>query len=406
MLRSIIRYLKGYLSLHIGGPSTERFFNLCNHKKIDVWGVKSQNTFYELYIYSKDFKKLKPIFRKTKTKLYHIERHGIRFLLWKYKKRKSFLLGAFLCCLIIYSFTFFVWDIEIKGNQAITDDSIVTYLETIHVSPGIQKKNIQSNEISRAIRAKYNEIVWVSVFIKGNKLHIHVKENTITQTDVNSEHLPCNLIAKKSGFVKKIVTRKGIPNVKEGDEVNKGQILVSGKIPIMNDAKEIVGYQEVVADADIEIAYEYKYNDMIPNKYQQKQYTSKKRVWIQIHAFHHVLDVGVKKNKFQNKELFSTKKIFTLGKHFDLPVEINTYILRDYRYKSFDYNAKEQETILTENYIHFCEELKSNGAVVVNEILSFSKTDNGMLYNGTLKIVERNCIQRENLDFIDTSMLK
>ena len=48
-----------------------------------------------------------------------------------------------------------------------------------------------------------------------------------------------------------MITRAGTPKVKPGDEVEKGQILVSGIVDVYNDAKEVVNQRPVSADADI-----------------------------------------------------------------------------------------------------------------------------------------------------------
>ena len=45
------------------------------------------------------------------------------------------------------------------------------------------------------------------------------------------------LVSDCTGTIVRIITRKGIPMVREGTSVNPGDILVSGQIPILNDAK-------------------------------------------------------------------------------------------------------------------------------------------------------------------------
>ena len=47
------------------------------------------------------------------------------------------------------------------------------------------------------------------------------------------------------------ITRKGNPLVREGSEVKKGEILVSGSVEVKNDSDEVTGYQYRVSDADI-----------------------------------------------------------------------------------------------------------------------------------------------------------
>lgn len=41
-----------------------------------------------------------------------------------------------------------------------------------------------------------------------------------------------------------MITRRGTPLVKKGDQVEKGDLLVSGLLPIYNDSQEIIGYEK------------------------------------------------------------------------------------------------------------------------------------------------------------------
>lgn len=55
-----------------------------------------------------------------------------------------------------------------------------------------------------------------------------------------------------------------MPQVHVGDRVKKGDLLVSSEIPILNDEKEITGYEYCAADADILIKSVYEYRDSFP----------------------------------------------------------------------------------------------------------------------------------------------
>ena len=74
MLLRIFKYLKGYVKIKVEGYSPERFFNLCNVHKILLWGIEKKEVSYELFISVKDYKKLRPLVRKTGTKVILIEK--------------------------------------------------------------------------------------------------------------------------------------------------------------------------------------------------------------------------------------------------------------------------------------------------------------------------------------------
>ena len=72
-----------------------------------------------------------------------------------------------------------------------------------------------------------------------------------------------------------MITRRGTPLVKKGDQVEKGDLLVSGLLPIYNDSQEIVGYEKTNASADVWIKYEENIEITIPRSQTVRHYTSK-----------------------------------------------------------------------------------------------------------------------------------
>ena len=118
------------------------------------------------------------------------------------------------------------------------------------------------DRIVKDIRKEFDDIVWVSAYVTGTRLMIQVKENTDTFSAESSNKEPSNdIVAEKDGVITSIITRNGVPLVKPGDAVKKGDILVSGKVEVKNDAGEIVNYQYQNADADIEAETDLTYEE-------------------------------------------------------------------------------------------------------------------------------------------------
>ena len=107
---------------------------------------------------------------------------------------------------------------------------------------------------------------------------IQVKENSDTITMPATEmEKPSDIVADKDGVVTEIITRKGVPLVHAGDEVKKGDLLVSGRVEVLNDSKEVIGYQYQTADADIFVQTVCSYEETMERAYEKKIYTEKER---------------------------------------------------------------------------------------------------------------------------------
>ena len=88
MLLKLFKYLRGFVKIKVEGYSPERFLNLCNVHQILLWGVEQHQSYYEMYLDIIDFKKIRPLVRKTGTKVILLEKHGIPFFLFRFRKRK------------------------------------------------------------------------------------------------------------------------------------------------------------------------------------------------------------------------------------------------------------------------------------------------------------------------------
>ena len=157
MLNTIIRYIQGYLLIQVTGYSPERFLNLCSRKQIYLWGLEPKENSYEMFITIRGFRKLKPILKKTRTKVTILNRLGLPFFFHKYRKRKVFFFGILFCVIFIYVMSLFVWNIHIEGNFTRTDEVILEFLESKHIKHGMLKKKVNCERIVKDIRKEFVE---------------------------------------------------------------------------------------------------------------------------------------------------------------------------------------------------------------------------------------------------------
>ena len=234
------KIMSAYITVTVMTDSIERFLNMCRHKNIGFWKISETEQGFTANITREDFFQLKDICRKTKTTVRISKRHGIRFLLFRYRRHSSFFIGIAAACIILYSCSLYVWDISFTGNYRYTHSSLCKYLAGQGVYSGMQIRSVDCDSIETALRNDYPDITWVSAEISGTRLIVHIKENDGIKEDIQTDSTPRDIVATCSGVVTSMITRAGTPKVKPGDEVEKGQILVSGIVDVYNDAKEVV----------------------------------------------------------------------------------------------------------------------------------------------------------------------
>ncbi len=399
MLKRVANYLRGYVRIRITGYSPERFLNLCKHKGIEMWGLEAKSQAYEMYMTVSGFRKLKPIKKKTRTHIIIIERYGVPFFFHKYRKRKVFFLSIILCIGLIYMLSRFIWNIDIRGNQSISDEVLIEYLETEGVYHGMKRKEVNCEEIDTNIRKNFDKIIWVSASLEGCNIIVQVKENTDTFQVGQIEEEPSDIISIADGIVTQIITRNGVPCVKEGDTVKTGDLLVTGTVEVKNDAGEVVREDYKAADADIYAEVQIPYEDICETMYQVKKYTNKRCKEIFVTLFGYRIAFGIKKSETKNYEAESKETRLQINENFRLPIYYGEYKGKGYEFVDKKRTKEEKKGILNDKLDLYCKELEESGVMILEKQIQMIEEENGLSAKGYLKVIQPIGTTRKSVDF-------
>ena len=394
MIRSFIRWLRGYVRLCVAGYSPERFLNMCCYHQLFIWGLEPTGNGYEMYMSISDFRKLKPLVRKTHTKVILEGRYGFPFFLARYRRRKLFFAGLFICAVLLWTYSLFIWDIHFEGNERYPDTTLAEFLESEGVAPAMLRSRVDCPGIVKAIRKEYNDIVWVSASIDGSRLKIQIKENEDTFPEEGGEtsaedEKPVDLVAAADGVITKIVTRSGVPQVHVGDTVKKGDILVLGRVEVVNDSREVVGYQYHRSDADVFADTQMEYTDTLSLEYQEKVYDGKKKYQPFIRLADWTVSVGSLDNKYKHSEIVTEETQMKLGENFYLPFSYGLKTAKSYSFEKKTYTEEEARQLLSLNFNRFCEDLEEKGVQIKENSVKIHLYENSATASGTLYLNER-----------------
>lgn len=395
----VIRYLKGYVSIKVWGFSPERFMNLCSNHNIFLWDIINHGEYYTMNISLKGFYRLRTISRKTGTRVVITGRYGLPFLSVKMWRRKIFLAGLLGSLIFWIWMSGFVWAVEIEGNYFVSEDIFRDFLKENGIEAGIKKRSINIEELERAIRQEYDIVTWTSAQIDGTRLLIQIKENDLsmhtTETQKNQTETGMDLVAEKDGVVLSIVTRSGVPLVKEGAEVKKGDILVEGGVPILGEDGTIKRYDFCAADADVRLQCIYSYQEKEKEVYEQKVYTGREDK-------SYFLMIGTKKlqlpklwNRYENCDVVEEKTQFCLFENYYLPVYIGSVLSREYVTEEKIYSKEEIKTIFETKIQKFIESLEQKGVQIIEKNVTINKTSGVWQMHVDFLAVEMTGIQKE-----------
>ena len=369
MLTRLFKYIRGYVKIKIEGYSPERLLNLCNANQILVWGIEKKEQSFEMYVSVSDYKKLRPFARKTRTRIVILKKCGLPFFIHRFRKRKMFFGGMFLCAAFIYGLSLFVWNIHFEGNLTQKNEELLEYLETMGIEHGTLKSKVVCEEIETGFRTKYPNMLWVSAEMRGTRIIIQIKENAdediVSKIEVK-ETRPESIITEHSGIIESMIVRQGTPVVSIGDQVSAGQTLVEGYYPIKNDAGEIVRYEGISADADIFLIAKEEYNDSFSMEYITKEYTEKKRLGVRIYFKEKCFEF-LPKIKFNAYETITDKKEIHLTENFYLPVSIEFIWHLEYFPKTNLYTKEEVKELVNSRYQNKYKNILQKGVQIIEK---------------------------------------
>lgn len=392
MFLSLIKFFRGYLLVRLYGYSPERFLNLCSNHNILIWNLESREDGYEFNISVAGFRKLKPLLKKTKTKLFIKQRVGVPFFLYRYRKRKVFFAGIFVCVGFLFYLTTFIWLIDIHGNSSITDETILTFLEEQKSSFGAKKNKINCTELEEALRTEYGDIIWASVRLNGTKMTIDLQENLITQKSEqqNAEIMgEYDITANKDAVITSIITRKGTPYVKKGDIVKTGDILVGSRLDIYNDSNEIAEYVYVTSDADIYGQTEYLYEDSFPIKYTKKV---RKDEGSRIYDFYlfdwHFRIPPVSKNP-KPYISYTENRQLAIAKDYYIPVTVKKTVVFACDYQQIELSKEQAKEKTAEEVSYFLKKLSEKGIQILDKNVMINFRGNQCYFQAKITAIEK-----------------
>ena len=390
-MEKFFRYLQGFLQIRVWGYSPERFMNLCGSRGIRLWDIARREEDYVMYISLPGFFRLRPVVRKTGTRVSVLKRRGLPFLIRRMRKRKVFVMGFPACLAFLLIMSRFIWAIDLEGNRAVTDDMLLDFLSENGVVYGTAGSAVDLERLEETLRETFDEVTWASITIEGTRLSVNIRENDLMMTEEETkkalEGYPgSDLLATQDGTVVSILTRQGVPQVTAGDEVKKGDLLVSGAVPVLADDGSVKEYQYCHADADVVVAYETSFEERLPLNYEYKNYTGRQK-----RNFY--LSFGGKRLVFRPGScrflkydtLTQENQLKVLGQIF-LPVSWGFEVNREYVTVEAVYQEEQAGQILEERLEKKIEALYDLGVQIMQKNVTINTVGGSAVLNAVFEV--------------------
>ncbi len=259
-----LRWLLGYVKFSAIGGFSERFLNLCKINNIGLWSVSNNGTEVSAIASRKDFNKLFVPAENSGMSIENIHEKGLPLFLEKHRSRVGVVVGVCATALFVFFMSGSIWSIEIIEKDGVKLESFTDELRNEGVKIGARKSNIDILQVQENLLNKYPELSWVSVNIFGSKAQIEytpIKKNQ----PLDDAKTPTNIIASKEGKITLVEGYRGVSEVREGDSVAEGSLLISGIVTNENLTESFVHAQgKVFALTDNQMNFKVKTSNTLP----------------------------------------------------------------------------------------------------------------------------------------------
>lgn len=374
LFKIFLNHILGFVNITVEGFFVERFINNCINNNIFLWGIKRKSaTLLTVNINIKKFKAIHNIARKTKCKIKINSKKGLPILLHKYRKRKLLLILLIPIILVIVISSNYIWNIDIIGAENINKQELMQQLNDEGIKIGAVKRKIDSNKVINNIRLKRKDISWMSVNLKGTNVIVSVAEADV-KPEIIDKNEYCNIVANENGLITKITADNGTAQVKVGDIVEKGDILIGG---YMEGKYTDTRYVHAKGEVQAKIWYTKKIKSGFTREISEETGERKNKYCIKFNNFK--INLYKTLPNFENYDTINETNKIKLFSNFYLPIEINKTTYIENKKVPVTYGMEELKEIL----IQELEQQFSNDGIdklnVINKVVNVYEKENNTL---------------------------
>ncbi len=254
-MKKLYDLARGTVKLEAGGAEPERILNFCAEHDIVFWEASPCEDFaISFCAYSSALPLIMSQNGKNglELKLLH-ERGGRRLVLSARRRAVLLTLGVLSIALAAVS-SLFLWSIEIEGSDTLSEAQILRVLSECGVDYGAFWPSLSSDAVRSHVVAEMPEIAWLSLNVRSSRAQVVIHER-VDKPEIVNEKAPCDIVAAKSGVIRRMSVLEGESAAAEGSAVIKGDVLVRGLMSSeTGDARYVHSMAQVIADTWYEIS--------------------------------------------------------------------------------------------------------------------------------------------------------
>ncbi len=273
-------FLHGYVIIEADSKNIFSFLKLCSETGISVYNIVRKNN-YTFTVLRKDLKAVLHAGKDSGADFTSVKICGLPNIIQKLRSRVCFCVGAAVFVLFFSVSSMFLWSVEVSEDCGIDPLEVKKSLSEIGVKPGSLLFTLPDNrEMKEKLINSFDNVPWAWVYINGVKARVVIHTGTVAPTVVK-KNAPCDIVAKRDGFIIKISERNGMKVINEGNAVKAGEVVISGYVDTGEDKPKF----QTHADGDVFALTEYTASETYSLLRDNKKTTGRKKSVFDINVF-------------------------------------------------------------------------------------------------------------------------
>lgn len=241
--------LPGLARVQLVGAETELLLDRCAKRGLPLWNIgRTDACTLGAVLWERDLPALEETAARCRCEVQVLRVRGgsrSRALL---RRRRVLLLGLLLAAALLALSSLFIWEIEVRGCEKLSQGQVLRALQECGVERGSFWPGLSQDLVRSRMLTKLPELGWMTVNVSGSRAVVLVRERQ-EKPEIYREDRPAEIRARTAGIIRSMTVLNGRPQVHPGDAVLTGETLVSGAMESLTEATRTVrAAAEVQAD--------------------------------------------------------------------------------------------------------------------------------------------------------------
>ena len=369
----LYRLFKGYVRFTASGGFGERFINLCSQSRIVLWNLSTEKDCINACTEAKHYLKIKSCALRSGMTTKIISKHGLPFFINRYRHRTGLLYGfVFGVCFLAVTSTM-VWTIDISGNNAVTDEQILSVLDEAGIRCGTLRKNIDAPSTRFYAMSKLPELSYITVNVIGSCVQVKVSEHVGAPNKIDKSE-PCDVVSTVDGQIAAIEVYQGTKLHNVGEAVRAGEVLAGGFIELGDGSvkfKHAEAYALLRTNIDFDVS-------VTADTVIMKHETEKREITL------HIMGLDIPLHKEESGTAILTRRHSLVIGGVEMPFGLTSRIYRTYTHEKKTLDSTQLALSAAESYLITKAERLADSQICSQQI-DIEKSDEKMkISNSTL----------------------